>query len=230
MSDCVAKDRTSRVRLFVLDACGRMSAVAGVSVLDVDNFETISWAENVTAGDQNTTSTTSGAVCRNRRAAPTDLGQNVSLNECIASWTLSAIMGYGTLVPVSTVLKGINRTALNPNAKLAMEIIFPLDVNVCVGGVAQCVSRLYPLLQNATISGDSTIDGKVQAKASYTLETAVNPNLFQNYATPGTPTGEMAHWNSFKADVNAGASFYFERILDCPTLAGAVSCELRALI
>lgn len=230
MSDCVAKDRTSRVRLFVLDACGRIGAVASTTVVDVDNFETISWAPNVTAGDRSTTTSTSGLVCRNRKAPPTDLGETVSLNECTASWTLASIMGYGTLVPVSTVLKGINRTALNPDVKMALEIIFALDTNVCVGGTPQCIARLYPLLQNPTLSGDSTIDGKTQAKASYSMETAFNPNIFQNYATPGTPTGEMAHWTSFKTDINAGLSFYFERIMDCPTLTGARSCELRALI
>lgn len=228
MSDCVAKERTSRVRLFVLDSCGRMGAVASVSVLDVNQFETIGWTENVTAGTRNTVTNTAGGVCRDRTSAPTDLGQTVSLNECVASWTLQSIMGYGTPKVITAVLSGIDRTALNPNAKLAMEILFPLDL-ACTGGAAQCIARLYPLLHNATITGSTSIDGKIAAKASYTMETAVNSQLFQNYATPGTPTGEMAHWAASAAEVNAGTSFYHERIITCPTLAGAVGCELRAL-
>lgn len=230
MTDCVAKDRTSRVRIFSLDACGRMGAVGTSTVIDVDNFETISWSANVTAGDRATTTSTSGAVCRDRKAPPTDLGETVSLNECTASWSLASFMGYGTLALVTAAIKGLDRTAVNPNVKLAMEIIFALDTNVCVGGTAQCVARLYPLLQNPTLSGDSTIDGKTQAKASYSLETALNPSLFQNYGTPGTPTGEMSHWATFAAAVNAGTSFYLERVMNCPTLAGVQGCEPRALI
>jgi len=228
MSDCVAKERTSRVRLFVLDACGAMGAIASVTVLDVTQFETISWAENITAGTRVTTTNTSGTVCRDRTSPPSDLGQTVSLNECVASWSLAAALGFGTPAVVTAVLKGLDRTALNPNARVAMEILFSLDA-LCTGGTAQCIGRLYPMLTEAAITGTQTIDGKTAAKASYTLNTKVNAHLFDNYATPGTPTGEMAHWAPFSAAITAGNAFYHERIFNCPTLTGVQGCELRAL-
>lgn len=300
MTDCIAKDRTRRVRLFPLDACGRIKLTGSGAVLDFDGFETIGFTENITAGTRETITTTSGATCRDKLSCPTDQGQTLAFNECTESWALMAIMGYGTLqlstgrtvadgattaasttvtsatgaftstdigtaitgagIPVgakivsitsatSVVISapatatgtgisltigagnviGFNRNKVACDARIAVEILFDLDAACDAGGATQCVARLYPLIDRAVLSGTKTVNGKNVIRGTYSLNTELNPRVFENFAT-STPTGELSYWAPWQADIAAGNAFYYDRLVNCPTLTSTPLCELRSLV
>lgn len=243
MTDCIQKDRTRRVRLFPLDSCGRIMTTGAGAVLDYDGFETIGFSDQITAGERETITTTSGATCRDKTACPTDLGQNVSLNECTESWTLMALAGYGTLelstlvthpdLPAGTVI-GFNRSKISCDARMAMEIIFDLDAACDDSGNTQCVARLYPMLDRGVLSGDKTVNGKNVVRGSYTFTAQRNARVFDNFTAAGDgthpPTGELAHWAPWIADIELGDTYYIDRLIDCPTLTSTQACELRALV
>lgn len=230
-STCVPKKATSRVRLFALDTCGRMVTAGTSNVLDWDGFETIGWSNQIEEGETETITNTDGETCYDDQSCPVDKGQKLMFTECTENDSFMAMTGHGTLsVNLEGDVDGIDRTALNCNAKLALEVIFKLPSACDAAGVPLCVVRLYPEIGLFINTSEQTVNGKNVLRNTYSAKARRgNGRLFEGFLVPGTPTGEMAHWNTWKTVIAAGGAYYHQRCIPCPTFADPRSCELRAL-
>jgi len=213
MTDCIAKDRTRRVRLFPLDSCGRIQVSGSGAVLDFDGFETIGFAEDITAGTRETITTTSGATCRDKLSCPTDQGQTVTFNECTESWVMMAIAGYGTLeLTTSRVVTDGATTNTDTTVTSVTGAFTAADIGKSITGAGIPVGATI-----ASINSGTSVEISAAATATATGVTLT-------IGTAGTVIG--FNRNKVQCDARMAAEILFELDAACDE-SGTTQCLAR---
>lgn len=231
---CIPRKKLRSAKLFTLDSCGRIIKT-GKPVLDWLGFESISWKDEIDAGERELIVGVDGKPCVDDTSCPIDRGDTFTLNECTENDTLAALTGFGTLTSTLGATDGFDRLPYDCGAAVALELIFDTP-SLCSGGAAKCVGMLVPFLTNwATTGTDKTVNGKTTVRGGYTALTKLNARLIDNFETvPGTPgawtlPAELDHWSPWVDDIASGTQWYLKRVIDCP--ADTVkSCDTRAIV
>lgn len=121
---------------------------------------------------------------------------------------------------------GFDRESVNCDAAVALEILFATPTLCDAEGNEQCVSRLYPYISLFNDSNQRLVNGKNVMRGTYTATAKKNGRVFENFASD-IPTGELSYLATWATGIGAGNAFYYDRMVDCPTLEDARSCELR---
>lgn len=227
---CLPKKKTRRVRLFAVDRCGRQVITGTAAVLDWDGFETIGWQNQIDEGEQETITNTAGETCYDDQSCPVDRGQMLTFTECVENDSFMAMTGHGTLTFTLGVQDGVDRTPINCDARIAMEVLFDLPTACDALGNPICVARLYPMVELFSNTSQQVVNGKNVLRNTYTAKARLsNGRLWDNFVG-NVPTGELDYWAPWAPAVQAGGVYYHQRCVPCPTLTPPVSCELRAYV
>lgn len=223
-----------RMTAFQLDECGRIptdveNATPALKGLE-DALQTFTRTRNVDIPADNFTKVVSGRTCTKPRPSPTDRGYQVALAFCGGNPVFEAITGYRTLDYDGANIIGWEDRELTGTNRVALEIIFEPSTDACeVGASAQCIAVLIPQLEQWVKSGDETADGETVPDLQMQAQTALNANLFANYATSGDLPTYLSHWAPKFADINTGRSWMYTRLIDCPTVDVSDGCTLVAI-
>lgn len=226
---CIQKKKIRRVRLFELDACGRIK-ITGTPVLDWTGFESIKWANVIDDGTDETITDVTGETCVDDQACPIDRGRTLTFTECKDNWSLDALTGYGSIVLLAAAIVGFDRTKLAACPKLAAEILFDTPTLCDAGGNSQCLAWLIPEVKLWKDTAERTADGKTTVRGAYTAR-AVLPSgrLFELTGAGNLPPSELGYWTPWITQVAAGTGYDHIRLVDCPTIVPLETCDLRAL-
>jgi hypothetical protein len=228
MTSCIPKKKVRRVRLFALDSCGRM-ITTGTPVLDWDGFNEIRYQNVIDDGVDETITNVHGETCIDDQACPIDRGVSLSFTECKENDSFAALTGYGSLVSLLGDVVGFDRTKMIGCNSLAAELLFDVPSLCDANGDPQCISMLIPSLKLFKDVSERVIDSKNTLRGTYTSRAQLNGRLFE-LLVGGLPPAELAYWTPWITNIAAGTSWFLRRVVDCPTLASPVSCELRALV
>lgn len=223
-----------RMTAFQLDECGRIptdieNANPALKGLE-DAVQTFTRTRNVDIPADNFTKVVSGRTCSKPRPSPTDRGYQIALTFCGGNPVFEAITGYKTLDLVGEDIVGWEDRELTGTNRVALEVIFEPSVDACaVGESAQCIAVLIPQLEQWVKSGDETADGETVPDLQMQAQTALNANLFANYATVAELPTYLGHWAPKFDDINTGRSWTYTRLIDCPTVVASDGCTLSAI-
>lgn len=224
---CIPKKKVKRVRLFGLDACGRLQ-ITGNTVLDWDGFNEIRYQNLIDDGQDETITNVFGETCIDDQACPVDRGVALTFTECKDNFAFSALTGHGSLVLDVATVVGFNRSKMSACNSLAVEILFEVPSVCDATGNPQCLAMLIPSAKLWKDVNERLIDGKTTLRGSYTARAQLNARLFET--TDDQPPEELAYWLPWVNDIAAGTNWYLQRIVDCPDLDSTISCELRPLV
>jgi hypothetical protein len=223
-----------RMTAFQLDECGRIPteednpapALKGLE----DALQTFTRTRNVDVPADNFTKVVSGRTCTKPRPSPTDRGYQVALTFCGGNPVFEAITGYRTLDFSGEDIVGWEDRELTGTNRVALEVIFEPSVDSCaIGEAAQCIAVLIPQLEQWVKSGDETADGETVPDLQMQAQTALNANLFANYATSAELPDYLDHWAPKFDDISTGRSWVYTRLIDCPTVVPSDGCTLTAI-
>lgn len=221
MSSCIPRKYLQSVNVYEVDECGRVQ-IGGNAIFGL-SLRTILLGDSIEEGEEETVTDVYGNVCVQDKACPIDRGTDVTLTDCAENWSLDALLGFGRVHTTLGVVDGFDRTSVNCNAAVALELVWKPG-GACSPGVdPQCMVQLFPNITNWTPTGEQTIDGKTTQSRAFKGRTYKNGRLFQD----GVPA-ELAHWAPYAAAIAAGDSFSLVRTMDCPTFP-ATSCEFATL-
>lgn len=231
---CFDSQVIRRMTAFQLDECGRIPtdvendtpALKGLE----DAIQTFTRTRNVDIPADNFTKVVSGRTCTKPRPSPTDRGYQVGLTFCGGNPVFEAITGYRTLDYDGEDIVGWEDRELTGTNRVALEVIFEPSTDACAGGeAAQCIAVLIPQLEQWVKSGDEVADGETIGDLQMQAQTALNANLFANYATVGELPTYLGHWAPKFDDINTGRSWVYTRLIDCPTVVPGDACALVAI-
>lgn len=223
---CIPRKKVRSAKLFTLDSCGRIP-VAGNTLLDVLEYESITYKDEMDPGERELITNIAGLPCVDDEACPIDRGVMVTLNECKENDALAQLAGFGNITQTLGIDDGFDRTDYNCSAQTALEIVFDIPSLCDAAGDPQCIAMFFPLVKLYTgTSADHVINGKTTVRGAYTARGMKNARLFENFG--GVLPTELAHWQPWIADFSLGTQYYLRRIMDCPA-ATPKSCDLRAI-
>ncbi len=174
-----------------------------------------------TAGDVGLTITGTGIP-----ALATILSVTNSTTIEISANATATATGVTLTIGTDIDVVGFDRESVNCDAAVALEILFATPTLCDAEGTEQCVSRLYPYISLFNDSNQRLVNGKNVLRGTYTATAKKNGRVFESFASD-TPTGELSYLAPWKTGFAAGNAFYYDRLVDCPTLEDARSCELR---
>lgn len=221
MSSCIPRKYLESVNVYELDECGRVQ-IGGNALFGL-SLRSILFGDSIEEGEEETVTDVYGNVCVQDKACPIDRGTDVTLTDCAENWSLDALLGFGRLHTTLGVVDGFDRTSVDCDARVAVELVWKPSGACTVGVDPQCMVQLFPDVRNWTPTGEQTADGKTTQSRAFKGRTYKNGRLFQDAAP-----AQLAHWTPYAAEIALGDVFSLTRIMDCPATPAA-SCELVAL-
>lgn len=227
---CFDSQVIRRMTAIQLDECGRIPLTGTPALKGMeDAIQTFTRTRNVDIPADNFTKVVSGRTCTKPRPSPTDRGYQVAVTFCGGNPVFEALTGYRTLDFDGDDIVGWEDRELTGTNRVALEVIFEPSVDSCAEGAAQCIAVLIPQLEQWVKSGDEVADGETVADLQMAAQTALNANLFSNYANSGELPTYLAHWAPKFDDIGTGRSWVYTRLIECPTVIPAGGCTLTAI-
>jgi len=234
MSSCVQKKKIRRVRFIELDACSRM-ITTGTPKLDWMGFNEVRWQNVIDDGVDELITNVNNEACIDDPACPVDRGVSWTFTECKENDAFAALTGHGTTILQAGAVIGYDRKKMSDQCPgLALEIIFDTPSVCDATGTPQCLAVLVPHVRLFKDVSERLINGSTTARGTYTARSTLNARLFELFPAAGVPSGDLAHWAPWAADIAVGDTWYHRRVIDCPLPAGDetddATCELVPLV
>lgn len=231
---CFDSQVIQRLTVFTLDECGRIPttvaeptpALKGLA----DSILTVVRTRNVDVPTATPQKVISGKSCTKPRASPTDNGFGYTFTFCGQNPLFEVATGYKTLDMAGPDIIGWEDVQVSTQSNVAVEIVFTPSSDACeIGQAPQCQALLIPKIEQWVRGGDDTFNGADIPDLVMTGQTALNKNLFTNYANAAALPAYLAHWAPKFADVATGRSWSYTRFIDCPPEDLESPCEFSAM-
>lgn len=217
---CFDSQIIRRLTAFQLDECKALpltgdNPIPALKGLE-DAVQSVSRARNLDTPANNNTKTVKGGTCTKPRTSPTDNGYDYTVTFCGQNPLFEAATGFKTLDYSGSEIIGWEDNEISAVTSVALEIVFEPTADSCAGGNPQCRALLVPNLEAWQRTGEETYDGEGVPDLVMTGSTALDTDVFANYANSGELPTYLAHWAPKFDDIKTGRSWSYSYQINCP--------------